>query len=36
MPELKWDELDFLMCLEVVPETEEYGTEFIYEVKGGG
>lgn len=36
MPELKWDETDFLECLEVIPQIEEYGTEHYYEVKKNG
>lgn len=32
MPELQWDELDFLECLEVVPQVEEYGISYSYEV----
>ncbi|MCC2667569.1 MAG: hypothetical protein K0Q72_40, partial [Armatimonadetes bacterium] len=33
MPQLEWEELDFLECLEVVPETEEYGTYFSYRIE---
>jgi len=33
MPELKWDETDFLEYLEVLPQIEEYGTKIYYEVK---
>jgi hypothetical protein len=32
MPELKWDETDFLDCLEVFPAIEEGGTFYTYEV----
>ena len=33
MPELQWDEVDFLECLEVVPEIEEFWTSYFYEVR---
>ena len=36
MPELKWDEQDFLECLGVVPEVEEYETAYSYTVKSNG
>lgn len=34
MPYLQWDELDFLECLEVVPE-EEDGISYTYDVQRG-
>ena len=30
---LKWDETDFIECLEVLPTAEEYGTEYIFRVE---
>src|SRR5689334_714935 len=36
MPELQWDELDFLECLETVPEVEEDGVWYSYNVIRGG
>ncbi len=36
MPELQWDDLDFLECLETVPEVEEYGISSSYNVIRGG
>ena len=36
MPELQWDELDFLECLEVAPEVEEYGISHFYQVQKEG
>lgn len=35
MPQLRWDETDFLDCLEVFPTIEEYETEHVYDVKKG-
>ena len=35
MPELAWDETDFLACLEVEPQIEEYGMAYHYEVSRG-
>jgi hypothetical protein len=35
MPNLQWDELDFLECLEVVPEVEEDGISYTYDVQRG-
>ncbi len=33
MPELQWDELDFLECLEAIPEVEEpWKTRYVYKV----
>jgi hypothetical protein len=32
MPELRWDKLEFLECLEVIPDEEEYGVSFSYKV----
>jgi hypothetical protein len=32
MPELIWDELDFLECLETVPEVEADGVWYSYDV----
>lgn len=29
MPELKWDELDFMQCLEVEPQVEEYKVNYV-------
>jgi hypothetical protein len=36
MPELQWDELDFLECLGVVPEEGEYGTSYAYKLERNG
>ena len=37
MPELQWDELDFLECLEVEPQIEdEYKTRYVYKVARAG
>lgn len=37
MPELKWDETDFLDCLEVFPEKdEEFYLSYVYEVRKHG
>ncbi len=33
MPELQWDELDFMECLEVEPQIEEYEISYFYEVR---
>jgi hypothetical protein len=35
MPQLEWDELEFLECLEVVPEEEDYSVRFIYQIERG-
>jgi hypothetical protein len=32
VPELQWDETDFIECLEVVPEVEEYKTSYVFAV----
>ena len=33
MPELQWDELDFLECLEAIPEVEEpWKTRYVYKI----
>ena len=36
MPQLDWDETDFLRCLEVAPVAEEPGTQHEYTVAKGG
>lgn len=35
MRDLQWDELDFLECLGVVPDEDEYSTYFSYKVLTG-
>jgi hypothetical protein len=36
MPQLKWDETEFIECLEVVPEVAEYQTQHIFTVARHG
>lgn len=36
MPELDWEPLDFLQCLGAVPETNEWDTNLVYEIKQSG
>jgi hypothetical protein len=36
MPQLVWNETDFAACLEVLPEVEEYGVDYIYRVNRSG
>jgi len=36
MPELKWNKTDFMECLEVIPQVEDYEVEHFYEVKKNG
>jgi hypothetical protein len=36
MSNLKWDETDFLLCLGVIPEIEDYGTSFSYTIERSG
>jgi len=36
MPQLKWDETEFLECLEVTPEIDEYEVQHMYEVEQHG
>ena len=36
MPPLKWDETDFLTCLEVQPTIDEYETGYHYSVSKDG
>jgi hypothetical protein len=36
MPQLIWDESDFISCLEVLPEVEEYGISHHFTVKKDG
>ncbi len=36
MPPLKWDETDFLTCLEVQPTIDEYETGYHYSVSRDG
>lgn len=36
MSNLKWDETDFLLCLGVIPEIEDYETSFSYIVERSG
>jgi hypothetical protein len=36
MPELNWDQTDFIECLEVLPQTNEYGTEQIFQLDREG
>lgn len=36
MPELQWDELDFMECLEVEPEIDRYGFGWVYKVSKDG
>lgn len=33
MPQLKWDEIDFLECFAVEPTAEDYGSSFSYEIE---
>jgi hypothetical protein len=33
MPNLSWDETDFVETLEVLPQTEEYGTKHLFVVE---
>jgi hypothetical protein len=33
MPQLEWDEIDFLDCLEVFPEVDGYETKHVYKVR---
>lgn len=33
MPQLEWHEVDVLRCLEVLPEVEELGTSYCYDVR---
>ena len=35
MPQMEWHEVDVLRCLEVLPEIEEYGTSYYYDVRQG-
>ncbi|RYG58422.1 hypothetical protein EON80_27120 [bacterium] len=35
MSHLKWDEIDFLDCLEVFPTIDKYEMEHLYEVRKG-
>jgi hypothetical protein len=36
MPQLKWDETDFLNCLEVLPTIDEFETGYHYSVSKDG
>jgi len=36
MPQLIWDEADFITCLEVLPEVEEYGISHHFIVERDG
>lgn len=36
MPSLKWNEDDFIECLEVLPEGDEYGAEKVFTVERAG
>ena len=36
MPQLKWDETEFIECLEVVPEVAEHQTQHIFTVSRHG
>jgi|SRR5579884_112708 len=36
MPELQWDERDFLECLETVPDGKEYGVSYSYDLTRAG
>lgn len=36
MPELNWNETDFMECLEVVPEIESYKVKHVYKVTKDG
>ena len=33
MPQLEWDETDFIRCLEVIPETDDNSAEYIYKIE---
>lgn len=36
MPQLDWDETDFMECLEVIPTVEDYEVKHVYEVNKDG
>ena len=36
MPPLVWDEADFIACLEVLPDIEEYGVSHIFRTEKDG
>jgi hypothetical protein len=36
LPQLDWDETDFMICLEAVPEVKEYGVQHLYRVEKHG
>lgn len=36
MPQLKWDETDWIECLEVIPTVEDYEVSHLFEVKKDG
>jgi len=36
MPQLEWNDNDFALCLEVMPEVDEHRVEYIYTVKKDG
>ena len=36
MPDLKWIETDFMECLKVIPEVEDYEVERVYKVEKNG
>jgi hypothetical protein len=36
MPQLKWNEYDFVECLGVLPKTEEYETDHFFRLKQDG
>lgn len=36
MPQLKWDETEFIECLETLPTVEEYSVSHVFEIKKDG
>lgn len=33
MPQLKWDETEFIECLEILPTVEDYSVSHVFEIK---
>lgn len=36
MPQLKWDETEFIECLETLPTVEEHSVSHVFEIKKDG
>lgn len=36
MPQLKWDETEFIECLEILPVVEDYSVSHVFEIKKDG